>query len=143
MDCLLPAIYGQLQDSTPCRVFRYRATKERLRQNTEEGFARALLDSSRARCELIDRKWRHQFVFSVLLVACGVDHTIARRCGLQLNLCRKARFSKLSSWTASPSLTRTRNRTRRPRSRSSRVGYARRTPSCLLRRNTTTRSPAC
>src|SRR6266496_3080001 len=52
LDCLLPAISGQLQDSTPRRVFRYRATKERLRQNTEEGFARALLDSSRARCGL-------------------------------------------------------------------------------------------
>ena len=44
---------------------------------------------------------------------------------------RKAQFSKLSSWTASPSLTRTRNRARQPKSRSSRVGYARRTPSCL------------
>src|SRR5947207_15322411 len=52
VDCLLPAISGQLQDSTPRRVFRYRTTEERLRQNTEEGFARTLLDSSRARCGL-------------------------------------------------------------------------------------------
>src|SRR5437867_4718799 len=54
VDRVLPTIPRQLQDSTPRRVFRYRATKERLRQNTEEGFARAFLDSSRARCELIE-----------------------------------------------------------------------------------------
>jgi chromate reductase len=29
-------------------------------------------------------------VFSVSLAVCGADHTIARRCGLQLNLRRKA-----------------------------------------------------
>ncbi len=44
---------------------------------------------------------RHQFVFSVSLADCGGDHTVARRCGLQLNLherrnCRTVQLDGIS-----------------------------------------------